>query len=201
MIAQLRGVVAEKNLADAVVDVNGVGYRVHFSLLTLTRIPEEGQPVRIRVRTVVREDALDLFGFLGRAEEDMFLLLTSVSRVGPRLAMTVLSGMEVSELANAIGRGDVARLTKIHGVGKKNAERLVVELKEKVKAVQVEAESEGAPPPTADVRGDLVSALVNLGYKALQAEKAAEVAAERAGVDASFELLFREALKGLRSGT
>ena len=201
MIAQLRGVVVEKNLADAVVDVNGVGYRVHFSLLTLTRIPEEGQPVRIRVRTVVREDALDLFGFLGRAEEDMFLLLTSVSRVGPRLAMTVLSGMEVSELANAIGRGDVARLTKIHGVGKKNAERLVVELKEKVKAVQVEAESEGAPPPTADVRGDLVSALVNLGYKALQAEKAAEVAAERAGVDASFELLFREALKGLRSGT
>ncbi len=201
MIAQLRGVVVEKNLADAVVDVNGVGYRVHFSLLTLTRIPEEGQSVLIRVRTVVREDALDLFGFLGRAEEDMFLLLNSVSRVGPRLAMTVLSGMEVGELANAIGRGDVARLTKIHGVGKKNAERLVVELKEKVKAVQLEAESEGAPPPSADVRGDLVSALVNLGYKALQAEKAAEVAAERAGVDASFELLFREALKGLRSGT
>jgi len=201
MIAQLRGVVVEKNLADAVVDVNGVGYRVHFSLLTLTRLPEEGQPVRIRVRTVVREDALDLFGFLGRAEEDMFLLLTSVSRVGPRLAMTVLSGMEVSELANAIGRGDVARLTKIHGVGKKNAERLVVELKEKVKGVQLEAESEGGPPAAADVRGDLVSALVNLGYKALQAEKAAEVAAERGGVDASFELLFREALKGLRSGT
>jgi Holliday junction DNA helicase RuvA len=201
MIAQLRGVVVEKNLADAVVDVNGVGYRVHFSLLTLTRLPEEGQPVRIRVRTVVREDALDLFGFLGRAEEEMFLLLTSVSRVGPRLAMTVLSGMEVSELANAIGRGDIARLTQIHGVGKKNAERLVVELKEKVKLVQLEAESEGTAPRAVDVRGDLVSALVNLGYKALQAEKAAEVASERAGEDASFELLFREALKGLRSGT
>jgi Holliday junction DNA helicase RuvA len=201
MIAQLRGVVVEKNLADAVVDVNGVGYRVHFSLLTLTRLPEEGQPVRIRVRTVVREDALDLFGFLGRAEEEMFLLLTSVSRVGPRLAMTVLSGMEVSELANAIGRGDIARLTQIHGVGKKNAERLVVELKEKVKLVQLEAQSEGTAPRAVDVRGDLVSALVNLGYKALQAEKAAEVASERAGEDASFELLFREALKGLRSGT
>jgi Holliday junction DNA helicase RuvA len=201
MIAQLRGVVVEKNLADAVVDVNGVGYRVHFSLLTLTRLPEEGQPVRIRVRTVVREDALDLFGFLGRAEEEMFLLLTSVSRVGPRLAMTVLSGMEVGELANAIGRGDIARLTQIHGVGKKNAERLVVELKEKVKLVQLEAESEGTAPRAVDVRGDLVSALVNLGYNALQAEKAAEVASERAGEDASFELLFREALKGLRSGT
>ena len=115
--------------------------------------------------------------------------------------MTVLSGMEVSELANAIGRGDIARLTQIHGVGKKNAERLVVELKEKVKLVQLEAESEGTAPRAVDVRGDLVSALVNLGYKALQAEKAAEVASERAGEDASFELLFREALKGLRSGT
>ncbi len=200
MIAQLRGVVVEKNLADAVVDVNGVGYRVHFSLLTLARLPEEGQPVRIRIRTVVREDALDLFGFLGRAEEEMFQLLTSVSNVGPRLAMTVLSGMEVSELTNAIGRGDIARLTKVHGIGKKTAERLVVELREKVKLVQLEAEAEGAAAPGLDVRGDLVSALVNLGYRAAQAEKAADVASQRAGTDAPFELLFREALKGLRSG-
>jgi Holliday junction DNA helicase RuvA len=200
MIAQLRGVVLEKSLADAVVDVNGVGYRVHFSLLTLTRLPEEGQPVRLRVRTVVREDAFELFGFLGRAEEEMFQLLTSVSNVGPRLAMTVLSGMEVSELANAIGRADVARLTKVHGIGKKTAERLVVELKEKVKLVRLEAESEGIAIPALDARGDLVSALVNLGYKAVQAEKAADVASERAGADAPFEQLFREALKGLRSG-
>ncbi len=200
MIAQLRGVVVEKNLNDAVVDVNGVGYRVHLSLLTLARLPEEGQPVRVRIRTVVREDALDLYGFLGRAEEEMFQLLTSVSNVGPRLALTVLSGMEVSDLATAIGRGDVSRLTQVHGVGKKTAERLVVELKEKVKLVQLEAESEGAATPAVDLRGDLISALVNLGYKAAQAEKAADVAAQRAGVNASLELLFREALKGLRSG-
>jgi len=200
MIAQLRGVVVEKNLSDAVVDVNGVGYRVHFSLLTLARLPEEGQPVRIRTRTVVREDALDLFGFLSRAEEEMFLLLTSVSNVGPRLAMTVLSGMEVRELNDAIGRGDVARLTKVHGIGKKTAERLVVELREKVKLVQLQAEAEGTAAPAFDVRGDLVSALVNLGYKSAQAEKAADVASQRAGTDAPFELLFREALKGLRSG-
>jgi holliday junction DNA helicase RuvA len=200
MIAQLRGAVVEKNLSDAVVDVNGVGYRVHFSLLTLARLPEEGQPVRIRVRTVVREDALDLFGFLSRAEEEMFQLLTSVSNVGPRLAMTVLSGMEVRELNDAIGHGDVARLTKVHGIGKKTAERLVVELREKVKLVQLQAEAEGTASPALDLRGDLVSALVNLGYKAAQAEKAADVAAQRAGTDAPFELLFREALKGLRSG-
>ena len=200
MIAQLRGVVVEKNLSDAVVDVNGVGYRVHFSLLTLARLPEEGQPVRIRTRTVVREDALDLFGFLSRAEEEMFQLLTSVSNVGPRLAMTVLSGMEVRELNDAIGHGDVARLTKVHGIGKKTAERLVVELREKVKLVQLQAEAEGTAAPAFDVRGDLVSALVNLGYKSAQAEKAADVASQRAGTDAPFELLFREALKGLRSG-
>ena len=200
MIAQLRGVVVEKNLSDAVVDVNGVGYRVHFSLLTLARLPEEGQPVRVRVRTVVREDALDLFGFLSRAEEEMFQLLTSVSNVGPRLAMTVLSGMEVLELNDAIGHGDVARLTKVHGIGKKTAERLVVELREKVKLVQLYAEADGTSAPALDVRGDLVSALVNLGYKAAQAEKAADVASQRAGTDAPFELMFREALKGLRSG-
>jgi Holliday junction DNA helicase RuvA len=200
MIAQLRGVVVEKNLSDAVVDVNGVGYRVHFSLLTLARLPEEGQPVRIRIRTVVREDALDLFGFLSRAEEEMFQLLTSVSNVGPRLAMTVLSGMEVLELNDAIGHGDVARLTKVHGIGKKTAERLVVELREKVKLVQLQAEAEGTAAPAFDVRGDLVSALVNLGYRSAQAEKAADVASQRAGTDAPFELLFREALKGLRSG-
>ena len=200
MIAQLRGVVVEKNLSDAVVDVNGVGYRVHFSLLTLARLPEEGQPVRVRVRTVVREDALDLFGFLSRAEEEMFQLLTSVSNVGPRLAMTVLSGMEVRELNDAIGHGDVARLTKVHGIGKKTAERLVVELREKVKLVQLYAEADGTSAPALDVRGDLVSALVTLGYTAAQAEKAADVASQRAGTDAPFELLFREALKGLRSG-
>jgi len=200
MIAQLRGVVVQKNLADAVIDVNGVGYRVYFSLLTLSRLPEEGQPVRVRVRTIVREDALDLFGFLAPAEEEMFLLLTSVSSVGPRLAMTVLSGMEVGDLANAIGQGDLARLTQVHGVGKKTAARLVVELKEKVKLLQLGSKAAGVETAAMDIRGDLISALVNLGYKAVQAEKAADVASQRAGAGAPFELLFREALKGLRSG-
>ncbi len=201
MIASLKGIVAEKNLNDATLDVGGVGYRVHFSLLTLARLPEEGQSVHVRVRTVVREDAFDLFGFLSRAEEEMFLLLTSVSHVGPKLALAVMSGLEVGELAQAIGRGEVARLTKIHGVGKKTAERLVLELKEKVKVVAISSSREDARPAAGQggPRSDLVSALVNLGYKPQQAEKAADVAAERAGEAAAFELLFREALKSLRA--
>jgi holliday junction DNA helicase RuvA len=203
VIASLEGVVSEKNLGDAVIDVRGVGYRVSFSLLTLSRLPDEGQPAKVRVRTVVREDAFELFGFLSRPEEDMFLLLTSVSHVGPRLALTVLSGLEVGQLADALSRGEVGRLTKIHGVGKKTAERLVLELRDKVKVVGIEARGERkeAPAPARGARGDLVSALLNLGYKAPQAEKAADAAAEHAGEDASFELLFREAMKALRTGS
>jgi len=202
MIAALRGTLVEKSLEEAVIDVNGVGYRVAFSLLTLGKLPAEGQPVQVRVRTVVREDAFELFGFLSRPEEEMFLMLTSVSHVGPRLALTVLSGMEVSELAVALGNGEVSRLTKIHGIGKKTAERLVLELREKVKALHLEAVATGArvAPPAGGPKADLVSALLNLGYKAPQAEKAAELAGERLGPEAAFQALFREALKALRSG-
>lgn len=196
MIAQLRGVVVEKKLSDAVVDVNGVGYRVHFSLLTLARLPEEGQPVRVRVRTVVREDALDLFGFLSRAEEEMFQLLTSVSGVGPRLGLTVLSGLEVEELADALEAGEVARLTRIHGVGKKTAERLVLELKDKVRLLPREKRSARAAPE--GPRADLVSALANLGYRPAQAEAAAEAALQKLGA-AGLEPLLREALRSLSS--
>lgn len=203
MIASLRGTVQEKNLSDVVLEVNGVGYRVYLSLLSLARLPEEGQPARVRVRTVVREDAFDLFGFLSRAEEEMFLLLTSVSHVGPKLAMSVLSGLEVEDLAQALARGDVGRLTKIHGVGKKTAERLVLELKEKVKGLALESRTgQAAEAPAASAaRSDLVSALVNLGYKPAQAEKVADLALEREGPGAPFETLFREALKGLRTGS
>jgi holliday junction DNA helicase RuvA len=199
VIASLRGVVSEKGVNEAVLDVNGVGYRVYFSSLTLTRLPPEGQVAAVRVRTVVREDALDLFGFISRAEEEMFLLLTSVSHVGPKLAVSVLSGLEVDGLARAIARGEVRQLTQIHGVGKKTAERLVLELKDKVGGLALAAQAESVRAPVAAPHGDLVSALVHLGYKLPQAEKAAELASERAGMDAPFEALFREALKGLRT--
>lgn len=204
MIASLSGVVLEKNLNDAVLDVNGVGYRVFLSLLSLARLPEEGKPAKVRIRTIVREDALDLFGFLSKNEEDMFLMLTSVSHVGPKVALNVLSGLEVESLAQAIANGEVGRLTKIHGVGKKTAERLVLELREKVKLLvleqRVDASGKPAPATNAPMRSDLTSALVNLGYKQQQADKAADVAIERAGAEAPFEALFREALKALRGG-
>lgn len=201
MIARLRGVVLEKDAEGAVIDVQGVGYLVNFSTLALGKLPPEGQTVDVRVRTVVREDAFDLFGFLTRAEEELFLLLNGVSRVGPRMALGVLSGMEVPELVAALSRGEVARLAKIHGVGKKTAERLVLELKDKMKNVHLEAVSRGtATVPVSGPQSDLVSALLNLGYKPPQAEKAAELATSRLGADASFQVLFREALKSLRAG-
>lgn len=200
MIGALKGLVLEKNLTEVILDVNGVGYRVALSLLSLARLPEVGQPMTLRVRTVVREDALDLYGFLSRAEEELFLLLTSVSHVGPKLALNVLSGLEVEELTASIARGDVARLTKIHGVGKKTAERLVLELKEKVKLLVLDGvpATKGKPVKPASATSDLISALVNLGYKEAQAEQAAQLAAERAGEDAPFAALFRESLKSLR---
>jgi Holliday junction DNA helicase RuvA len=201
MIAALRGNVLEKGLDEAIIDVGGVGYRVSFSSLTLGRLPSEGEPVQVRVRTVVREDAFELFGFLSRPEEELFMLLTSVSHVGPRLALAVMSGMEVPELVAALGRGEVARLTRIHGVGKKTAERLVLELREKVKTLHLEqVASQATPaPPVSENMADLISALVNLGYKPPQAEKAAEVASERLGAEAALQSLVREALKLLRT--
>jgi len=202
VIAALKGLVLEKNLNDVVIDVNGVGYRVHASLLTLSHMPELGQPVTVRVQTVVREDALDLYGFLDRNEETLYLMLNSVSQIGPKAAINVLSGLEVEDLRTAILKGDVARLTKIKGVGKKTAERIVLELKEKVKLLDAgtaAASTSVKPSRVGSPMSDLVSALVNLGYKEAQAQQAAQLAEERAGAEAPFELLFRESLKSLRS--
>jgi holliday junction DNA helicase RuvA len=196
VIARLRGVVLEKGLSDAVLDVQGVGYRVALSLLSLARLSPEGQSAELRVRTVVREDALELYGFLSAEEEQMFLLLTSVSHVGPKLALSVLSGLEVSDLAEALSRGDIARLTRIHGVGKKTAERLVLELRDKAKALAT-----GAPlAPASGARRDLVSALENLGYRPEAAQEVADAVAARLGAEAPFETLFREALRTLQTG-
>jgi holliday junction DNA helicase RuvA len=202
VIAGLKGVLVEKSAMEAIVDVQGVAYRVAVSAMASGRLPEVGAPVSLRIRTIVREDALDLFGFLSRTEEELFTHLTSVSQVGPKMALNVLSGLDVNELITALARGEVARLTKIHGVGKKTAERLVLELKEKVKLLEPAAGST-APARSAaaaTASGDLVSALVNLGYKPAQAEAAAVSVVERLGEAAPLEALLREALKALRTG-
>jgi len=200
VIAGLKGLLVEKGPTEAIVDVQGVAYRVAVSAMASGRLPALGQPVSLRVRTVVREDALDLFGFLSKTEEELFLLLTSVSQVGPRMALNVLSGLDVGDLVAALSRGEVARLTKIHGVGKKTAERLVLELKDQVRLLGADGETKEGKRSTAPAASDLVSALVNLGYKASQAETAAALAVERAGDGAAFEAQLREALKALRTG-
>lgn len=201
MIASLRGVVQDKGATEVVLDVDGVGYRVAVSVLCAARLPPLGEAAFLRIRTVVREDAFELYGFLQRAEEELFLMLTSVSHVGPKVALGVLSGLEPEELVQAISSGDVVRLTKIHGVGRKTAERLVLELREKVKLLQGELSAgkkkKGAAP---SVRADLVSALVNLGYKDAQAEAAAQASQDALGPEAAFEGLFKEAMRVLRQG-
>ncbi|MBX7099457.1 MAG: Holliday junction branch migration protein RuvA [Myxococcaceae bacterium] len=200
MIASLAGVLTEKSVSECIVDVNGVGYRVALSAIASARLPERGSKVSLRIRTVVREDALDLYGFLSAQEEELFLHLTSISHVGPKLALNVLSGLEVDELVRSIAAGDVARLTKIHGVGRKTAERVVLELKEKMKLLQGGAKATpGKKAPVGGVRGDVTSALVNLGYKEPQAAAAVEQALDKLGGEPEFEPWFREALKALRS--
>ena len=194
MIARLSGTVLEKRGDLAVVDVGGVGYLVHVSLQSMARLPAEGGAVRLRTYTHVRDDALQLFGFASEEEERLFLLLIEVSGVGPRLAQTILSGMPASDLAAALVAGEIARLTQISGVGKKTAERLVVELKDKLKTSGLVGRTAPAAVPLTG-SGALVSALLNLGYKPTTAERTAEAVRRSLGPGAAVEEQLREALR------
>jgi Holliday junction DNA helicase RuvA len=192
MIARLAGTVLEKHPTRVIVDVGGVGYDVHVPLSSFGAIGERGSGVVLRVHTHVREDALMLYGFASEVELTIFEKLISVSGIGPRLALGVLSGLPPSELASAIARGDVGQLTRIPGIGKKTAERIVLELKDKLAAAVP-----GSPSlPPEGPREDLLSALLNLGYHRPTAEKAVDdvLKAER---DQGFEAALRAALKRL----
>ena len=194
MIAQLRGRLLRKQPQEAVVDVAGVGYRVAIPLSTYYRIGEPGGEVTLLTHTHVREDVLALFGFLTVAEQALFERLIAVSGVGPRLALSILSGIEAPELVAALRASDVARLTRIPGVGKKTAERLVLELKDKVQGLAA-AEEPAASTPSA-AKEDLVSALVHLGYSRPEAERGVERALKDGG-EAAFEDLLRRSLRAL----
>ena len=194
MIARLAGTLLERRGDGAIVDVGGVGYLVHLSLQSMARLPTEGAEVRLRTYTHVREDALQLFGFASEEEERLFHLLIDVSGVGPRLAQTILSGMPASELAEALIAGEIARLTQISGVGKKTAERLVVELKDKLKTAGLPARAPAAAIALTG-SGALVSALLNLGYKPSTAERTAEAVRRSLGPAAAVEEQLREALR------
>ncbi len=196
MIARLNGKLAEIGDAFAVVDVGGVGYQVHLSRLSLASLPARGEPVALRIFTHVREDALDLFGFGTEEEEAVFRALIDVKGVGPRAAQNILSGIEARELARAVAGGDVARLTKVPGVGKKTAERLVLELRDRLVTL-ARASGPARAGPGADALEQLRTALVNLGYRSPQADGAVDALRE-ASQGKRLDELLREALKLLR---
>jgi Holliday junction DNA helicase RuvA len=200
VIARLSGTLIEKRGDAAVIDVSGVGYLVHVSLQSMGRLPAEGGRAELRCYTHVREDALQLFGFSTPEEEQLFHLLISVSGVGPKLGINILSGMPAAELATAILHNELGRLTKIPGVGKKTAERLVVELRDKVKTSGLASARSSQPPPAAPSDQALLSALVNLGYRPAAAERTAEAVRRSLGPSAPLEAQLREALRVI-SGT
>ncbi len=199
MIGLLRGRLLEKRPNQIILDVSGVGYLVAVPLSTYAALGDLHSEITLLIHTHVREDALTLYGFLSAREKHLFELLLGASGVGPSLSLKILSGMNVEELVPAIRGGDIVRLTKIPGVGRKTAERMVLELKDKLEAVVVESDRPTAVSP-AGAESDVKSALVNLGYDERTAESAVAEAKKSAGT-ASFEKLLRNTLAVLSNTT
>ncbi len=200
MIAHLRGTLLEKHPNQAVVEAGGVGYDVAIPVSTYAGLPDAGKEVRLRIHTHVREDALQLFGFSTAEEKMLFEKLISVSGIGPKLGLTVLSGLAAPDLIAAIRAGATERLVRIPGVGKKTAERMILELREKLPEVAAGASTEAPPEGKAAFSGleqDVLSALVNLGCSAAAAEAAVRKA-KSAGAPTEFEPFFRRALELVR---
>jgi Holliday junction DNA helicase RuvA len=192
MIGRISGTLAHKAPGEVTVDVGGVGYQIFIPVTVFYRLPDLGEKVSLYTYTHLREDALQLFGFLESEEKQVFLLLNSVAGIGPKLAVTVLSGIPADDLARALREGDQARLVSIPGVGKKLAERMVVELRDKVISLPAQ---EIATADGSQLSRDAVSALVNLGYRRAEAEKSVrEIAKKEAGTLAD---VLKEALRRL----
>jgi Holliday junction DNA helicase RuvA len=181
----------------AIVETHGVGYDVAISVPTFTEMPAAGAEVALHIHTHVREDALSLYGFLRLAEKQLFEKLLTVSGIGPKLAITILSGMPADEMVGAIRGGDLARLTRIPGIGKKTAERMVLELRDKLAAPMGASDTLMSAALASPVEEDVISALVNLGYQRAAADKALLAARGGNGPQKSFEVLFRLALGAL----
>ena len=199
LIAWLEGILKEKNPQRCVLVCAGVGYGVVVPATTYARLPAEGKAAGLYIHTNVREGAIELFGFGTKDERTSFETLIKISGVGPKLAVNILSGISPGELAQAVADGDKARLGVIPGIGKKTAEKILFELRDKLPALPGggAAAAAGAAAPAGGVRGDLVSAMMNLGYKPPLAEKAAATAIKELGEDAGFDDLFRSALQQL----
>lgn len=199
MISHLKGTLFEKHPNQIILDVAGVGYDIQIPISTFTSIGDTGHQVALRIHTHVREDALTLFGFATQQEKSLFERLISVNGIGPKLAITVLSGLATEDLVNAIRTSDVARLVRIPGVGKKTAERIVLELKDKLASVTVPGADPTLPagPILSAQDQDVLSALLNLGCSRPAAEEAVRKAKSKHS-DAGFEPLFRAALALVR---
>lgn len=190
MIAHLRGRLLEKHPSHLILEAAGVGYEVAISIPSFSGLPAEGAEVSLYIHTHVREDVLALYGFLRREEKQLFERLIGVSGIGPKLAMTVLSGIAPDALVSALRGNDLTALTRIPGVGKKTAERMVLELRDKLEGLTAAP----APAPASRMEEDVISALVNLGYQRSLAEAAAKKAISKIGAGGSFEQAFRETM-------
>jgi Holliday junction DNA helicase RuvA len=191
MIAHLRGKLLAKHPNQAILETGGVGYDVTISVPTFSDLPGVGNEVSLHIHTHVREDLIALYGFLRPAEKYLFEKLITVSGIGPKLAITILSGMATDEMVAAIRGNDIERLTRIPGIGKKTAERMVLELRDKLPVPMGEAVA--ASPAMSPVEEDVLSALMNLGYQRATAEKVLTAVAKN-GKGGSFDAMFREAL-------
>ncbi len=202
MIAMLSGKIAYKGISHIVVDVSGVGYRVFIPLATFYALPEAGETVSLHIHTSVKEDAIHLFGFYTQQERELFQLMISVSGIGPKIAMGILSGISSQELLEAISGGHVTKLITVPGVGRKMAERLILELKEKV-IKKMAAESISMSDPRKNLsdamREDVLSALVNLGYKQTAAKDAIDKVASDFQGEPAMDQLLKKSLKILAS--
>ncbi len=199
MIAHIRGQILTKSPSAVVIDCNGVGYELSISVTTYTDIGDPGTEARLHVHTHVREDALLLFGFADPTEKRLFEKLLTISGIGPKLAITVLSGISSDRLITAIRSADHATLTRIPGIGKKTAERVVLELKDKLDDLATSAASSSPSKPSLGATADdVLSALVNLGYPRPIAQKAVETAAKDPAAAIDFERLFRASMSAIR---
>ncbi|MFP3870090.1 MAG: Holliday junction branch migration protein RuvA [Syntrophobacteria bacterium] len=198
MIAHIQGRLHFKSPEYVIVDVRGIGYKIRVPLTTFYDLPEAGDTVALHIHTHVREDAMELYGFQSREEKELFVRLISVAGIGPRLAIAILSGINPTELVSTVGQRDIARLTSIPGVGRKTAERIVIELIDKLPALAPGQDVAEVPQKDEEtVVEDALSALLNLGYKKAVAERAIDRARKQLKETATLETLLKESLRSL----
>lgn len=200
MIARISGFLIHKSISQVIVDTHGVGYSIFVPLTTFYELPDPGQPVTLHIHTQLKQDAISLFGFHTSREKDLFQLMIAVSGIGPKLALNILSGISAEELIGAISRGNLRRLIGIPGIGKKTAERMILELRDRVITLTTEAtvSTAGDQRTAADlIKEDALSALVNLGYKSHAAEEILDRVLRQFPETPALDVLLKEVLKVL----